>query len=136
MNFASRRRPRPGENVVPLINVVFLLLIFFMLTSTLRPPEATSVSLPTTTNERTNEGTDDAPRDVPVLVLDAAGRVGWDGRILSPAELPEVSGLEGLDEGLEIRADRDVPARVLLPLLERLDEAGVPHVELVTLRVR
>ncbi len=128
MNFAAQRRPRRSENVVPLINVVFLLLIFFMLTSTLRPPEATFVSLPTATGEDTG----DPERDVPVLALDATGRVVWDGQILSVAELQEVSAAEGL----EIRADRDVPARVLLPLLERLDEAGVPHVELVTRRVR
>lgn len=128
MNFTAQRRPRPPENVVPLINVVFLLLIFFMLTGTLRPPEAAQQELPTTASESTTA----TERERPVLVLDAAGRVEHAGRILSQAELRDWSAAEGL----EIRADRKVPARVLLPLLASLEQAGVPRVDLVTRRVR
>jgi biopolymer transport protein ExbD len=36
----GRARPRPrGESVVPMINVVFLLLIFFVMTATIVPPD-------------------------------------------------------------------------------------------------
>ena len=128
MKFAAQRRPRRSENVVPLINVVFLLLIFFMLTGTLRPPEATLLELPTTT---TGEAAH-PEHGVPVLALDSLGRIVWEDRMLSQAEVRELSA----PQGLELRADRDVPARVLLPLLAQLDQAGVPHVELVTRRVR
>lgn len=128
MNFATPRRTRPRENVVPLINVVFLLLIFFMLAGTLRPPEANPLQLPTTT--RGNPTQMQHPR--PVLALDAAGRVLREGRALSPSEIHSLSA----PNGLELRADRGVQARVLLPLLEALEEAGIGRLELVTRRVR
>lgn len=128
MIFESRRRKRASENVVPLINVVFLLLIFFMLTATLQPPEATVVDLPSVGAESARE----PGRDAPVLVLEATGRVSLAGRAVSVDALDELSA----PEGLEIRADRDVPARFLLPLLERLDAAGIPAVDLVTRRAR
>jgi len=128
VKFSAQRRPRRNENVVPLINVVFLLLIFFMLTSTLRPPEATSIELPTTASADATR----PDRNLPVLVLDSTGGIVWGDRMLSQTEVRKLSAAGGL----EIRADRDVPARVFLPLLEQLNEAGVPDIELVTRRVR
>lgn len=111
---------------MPLINVVFLLLIFFMLTGTLRPPEAMDVALPTVAGNQP-----DASRpDRPVLGLDPTGRIALNGRIVPLAALRRLDAREGI----EIRADREVPARILLDLLEHLDEAGVPHVDLVTRR--
>ncbi|WP_322867174.1 biopolymer transporter ExbD [Aquicoccus sp. G2-2] len=37
------RRPR-GEAILPMINVVFLLLIFFLMTAELAPPEPVAVA--------------------------------------------------------------------------------------------
>ena len=128
MNFATPRRTRPRENVVPLINVVFLLLIFFVLAGTLRPPEPNQLQLPTTTSGNPTR----MQHTLPVLALDAAGHVFRDGRSLSPSEIRSLRA----PDGLELRADRGVPARVLLPLLEALEEAGVARLELVTQRVR
>jgi len=129
VNFTRPRRRDPGENVVPLINVVFLLLIFFMLAGTLRPPEANRLQLPTTTRSHPDPPT---PQSRPVLALDAAGRVFRDGQSLSPSEVRSLRA----PDGLELRADRGVPAGILLPLLEALEEAGVERLELVTRRAR
>jgi biopolymer transport protein ExbD len=114
VEFASRRRPPLRENVVPLINVVFLLLIFFMLTATLRPADVIDVVLPQDARDAHQE-----PSDWPVLIVDADGRV-------DPEDLSQ------LGPNVELRADANVPARVLLPLLEALDRAGVAEVEVVT----
>ena len=47
MRLPRRSRARAtDENVVPLINIVFLLLVFFMLTGTLRPAEPFDVTPP------------------------------------------------------------------------------------------
>ena len=46
MNLRKRARPRPMINLTPLIDVVFLLLIFFMLTSTLVTVNALDILLP------------------------------------------------------------------------------------------
>ena len=45
MDFSGRQRTKQELNVAPLIDVVFLLLIFFMLASTFIKPEAIDLML-------------------------------------------------------------------------------------------
>lgn len=46
MDFAPpKRRPR-AESIVPMINVVFLLLIFFLMTAQIAPPDPFEVAPP------------------------------------------------------------------------------------------
>lgn len=49
MKFARRAREELDVNVTPLIDVVFLLLIFFMVSTTFNKPTHLSVDLPTAT---------------------------------------------------------------------------------------
>ena len=51
MKFARRSKPREGVNLTPLIDVVFLLLIFFMVTTTFKTESELSVDLPQASNE-------------------------------------------------------------------------------------
>ena len=46
IDFADHDRPRPKLNIAPLIDVVFLLLVFFMLASSFIEPTAIDVSMP------------------------------------------------------------------------------------------
>ncbi|MBL4543543.1 MAG: biopolymer transporter ExbD, partial [Rhodobacteraceae bacterium] len=46
MRLAAPRPTRPREPVVPMINVVFLLLIFFLMAAVIAPPEPFGVTLP------------------------------------------------------------------------------------------
>ncbi|PKQ03685.1 MAG: hypothetical protein CVT73_15000, partial [Alphaproteobacteria bacterium HGW-Alphaproteobacteria-12] len=71
---------RHFETLVPLINVVFLLLIFFLLAGTMTPAENVAVSLP--------EGTlNDREQDVPTtLIVEADGFV-WLGERVMDAKL-------------------------------------------------
>ena len=57
MDFATPVKRRTTESVVPMINVVFLLLIFFLMTSELAPPEPIEVTPP----EAEGESADKAP---------------------------------------------------------------------------
>ena len=61
------RRARRDDDLIPLINVVFLLLVFFMLTGTLRPPESRDIDLP-----RIEQGAE-ADGTPPTLTLDREG---------------------------------------------------------------
>jgi biopolymer transport protein ExbD len=141
VEFASRGSRRPTENVVPLINVVFLLLVFFMLTGTLSPPQPIEVEPPTAA------GTS-RPNGASQLLVAADGALALDGDSVSLDELvdrlhshlrPVPGPGPGPNEGyrerpspLEVRADHRVAARIFLPLLERLQDAGVSRVDLVT----
>lgn len=122
------RRPR-AESIVPMINVVFLLLIFFLMTSRLAPPEPFAVAPPTAP-----EGTE-LP-EMPVLYLSAAGEVGHEDQRGEAAIAAFVAAAgarrgQGEDSPPRLRADAGVEAAELARLLKALTEAGLSEVALV-----
>ena len=127
MDFASKQERRSAENVVPLINIVFLLLIFFMLAGSFRPVEPFAVELPGAPASETEP----PAREIPVLSVGASGELALDGRKLRAGELDASLAALSRDDSLQLRADAHLPARHLLPLLERLRDAGVAELDLV-----
>lgn len=80
MDFRSSRQPAPEVSLVPLVDVVFLLLLFFILTTTFRELDFFSVQL---AGEAAQE--EPGPAACAHLALDAAGEVYLEGRPL-PAD--------------------------------------------------
>jgi biopolymer transport protein ExbD len=122
MRFDAPRPVRPREPVVPMINVVFLLLIFFLMAASIAPPEPFAVTLPVAAGEDPG---------VPGEVL----FLGADGGLALGAARDEAvfAALAGHDGALEIRADAGLPAAALAALLPRLAAVGVAEATLVTL---
>lgn len=135
MHLPEPERRELGENLVPLINIVFLLLIFFMVAGAIQAFEALDVTPP--------ESTADAPpTDGDVLLVAADGRLALGERIFDRSELAdqlaerdastETDG-EVVDTSiLRVKADADTPSGTLLDVLEALREAGLDRVLLVT----
>ncbi|MFV0332582.1 MAG: ExbD/TolR family protein [Tropicimonas sp.] len=119
------RRPRrqPRENIVPMINVVFLLLIFFLMTAQIAPPEPFAVELPSS-----DAGTD--PASQTTLHIDATGLPGFQGLTGAPA-MELLIELREKDAPLRIRADARLEAARLAALLGELTEAGFFRVEIM-----
>ena len=116
-----RSEPRRSkENIVPMINVAFLLLVFFLMTAVIAPPEPAEVTLPLA------EGTAENSAEVH-LTLDAQGRLWRDG--VSSADLSNLAGGE-----VSLSADRGLPAADLARVLARLQASGVERVNLVVAR--
>lgn len=121
---APRPRPRP-ESVVPMINVVFLLLIFFMISSELVPAPPFDVRPPETAGE------DEAvPRTDGILFLSADGEIAW-GALRGDEAIQALAERDG-DTALELRADGAVPAIEVAVLLRRLAGLGITDVTLAT----
>lgn len=124
------RRPRaraPREGVVPMINVVFLLLVFFMMSATLAPPPALEVEPP-----RTGAAQDAPETGLPELAVDAGGTVGLaigGERLAGEAALARIEAEP--PRALSIRADRRLEAAALARLLTRIGAAGVETTFLV-----
>ena len=74
-----KRQPRNGYevNLTPLIDVVFLLLIFFMVTTTFTPESLLQVQLP----EADGQPVDETPEMIEVVV-NADGTFGVNGQVL------------------------------------------------------
>lgn len=119
-HITTRRGSRDG-NIVPMINVVFLLLVFFLMTAQITPPEPIDVRPPSSladTSEALPEG---------VLFIGADGSLAFESTRGEAVfdHLPT-------DAPLSIRADRDVDAQALAALLPRLAALGVSDVTLLT----
>lgn len=119
----SRSRPRQKpESIVPMINVVFLLLIFFMMTATITQPTPFDVAPPDA--QREGEVQEDS-----TLFVAADGRLGMNG-LLGNAVWSAL-GATQFEGPLTIRADAALPAKNLSGILSRLAELGVTSIELV-----
>lgn len=118
IRLATQKRARP-ESVVPMINVVFLLLVFFLMTAVLTPPEPFEVALPSA-DAPPGETSED------VLVVGASGE-------LALGAARDEAVFSALPAGpLKIRADASLDGADLARLVSRLRASGVTRVELVT----
>jgi len=124
MDFTQRRRPTRTENIVPMINVVFLLLIFFLMTAQITPPDSFEVILPKAVVAQSAEQSD-------ILLIAADGTLGY-GPNKGEAALQAITMRTNPDLPLLIRADTALPAKMLARLLPKLAALGITKVELAT----
>ncbi len=124
MDFSpTRTARRPAENIVPMINVVFLLLIFFLMSAQISAPVPFEVTPPTSSSN--------APADGPTeLNISADGALFFDG-IEGDAVWGELAALPD-GSNLLIRADSAFSAAELTRILLRLNEEGITSISLVT----
>lgn len=105
-------------DLTPLIDVIFMLLLFFILASTFSPP-VLQVMLPAAgTAERVE---DEATRLV--LTIDAAGGLY---HFQTPISVEEVASLlaAAADGPVELRVDRAAPFDAFVEVLDRVRAAG------------
>lgn len=123
-----RPTPRPrAEGTIALINVVFLMLIFFLVAGQIAAPIDRDVQL-VAADMTTARMPDDA------LVLHADGRTTWRGEETDPESFASAQAKTQPDSPLRILPDREVPARDLIALALALRAAGAQDVRLVTER--
>lgn len=127
MKFALPPRKPIRENVVPLINIVFLLLIFFMIAGHI---EQQNPVQPPVSKSRESE-----PVMEDILYLYADGTIAWKDQTYTLKTFrSEISDEKILTAGdkLMIRADQGRMANDFLLVLEILRSKGVRDVRLIT----
>ena len=124
MNFDAPARRKPPESIVPMINVVFLLLIFFLMTAEISPPDPLEVTPPTAALEDSSDG------EV-TLYIGANGTLAHD-TARGDAALRALFAAAATAPVLVIKADAAVPATTVAALLPRLAGAGFTDITLVT----
>lgn len=127
------RKTDSEERILPLINVVFLLLIFFMLAGRLTAAEPFDVAPPHSAAAGAPEAAvADRPREA-VILLAADGRLALDGAPLDVAALQAALGdrlAATPDLPVHLKADGDAEAAAVVALMERLRDAGVGRLQL------
>jgi biopolymer transport protein ExbD len=116
-----------GFNMTPMIDVVFLLIIFFLVSSHLAKQETQiEMALPTAAS-----ASDDAPAERPRLTINIAadGSYSLAGRPISADRLPEqfaaVREKEGGDVEVRIRGSRRAPYSAAEPIMVACTRAGI-----------
>lgn len=130
MKFPRSRRPRnEDERILPLTNIVFLLLIFFMLAGRLATPDPMPIEPPESESE-------DPARAQGVLVqMMTDDRVAIDGEVVPLAELAERVGRRqtGADgPQIRLKADGAAAATRVVAVMQQLHDAGVDELRLLT----
>lgn len=129
MRFEQPRRRNEEERILPLANIVFLLLIFFMLAGRLTQLDPFAIEPP----QSASEG--QAGRHELLVLIGTDGRLALEGETVDPAELGSAVAerLEQMDDGrVRIKADGRVDATRVVAIMELLREAGVERLELLT----
>ncbi len=116
MKFKRAMREELAINITPLIDVVFLLLIFFMVTTTFSRETRLLVNLP----EANAEAAESNPSQIEILVA-RDGSYSINGRVLVNSKI------ETLVQGLEIESTGDRTLPVLL-----IADAEATHQSVVT----
>jgi len=122
-----RRREMP-ENTIPLINVVFLLLIFFMLAGRLSQPEPFGVTPPRSASE------EQPGEQETVVYVNADGTVALGRAKLALDELPgALKAARGDSEKpVRLKADANADANRVIRVMESLKAAGITRVVVLT----
>lgn len=122
--------PRQRESTIALINVVFLMLIFFLIAGTLAPPMEADIRLIETVMAERSE-----PPHALFVTGDGELRAG--GRAVDPTSyVTSLKAESGEAEGIDVRlaADRELPAVRLIEIVRALRESGADKISIITER--
>ncbi len=130
MQFEGRRRTSHIPNLTPLIDIVFLLLVFFMLTSHFVKDEVINIDLP----EAESSDPLDEPKQIEVIINED-GELSIDSEIVTEDDLVVilVEKLKNQDEKVvRIRGDKQVDLEIAISAFDAARKAGAVGVDIVT----
>lgn len=133
MKLPRSRGEEPQLNLTSLIDVVFLLLIFFMVTTTFVPDAGLRLRLP----EAQAEARPAAERQPLEVMIDAGDNIYIGGETVSRAPAPlraRLSAIAGSDfeRGVRIRADGRASHQAVVAVMDATAALGFSRVDIVT----
>lgn len=133
MKFQRRVHEELQINLTPLIDVVFLLLIFFMVSTTFTRETQLSVNLP----EADGEALQDAPSQIEIAVSHD-GSYAVDGRILTGSDRATLmAALEEASQGsrdvaLILIADAEASHQSVVTAMDAIGQSGFSQLSIAT----
>lgn len=133
MNFRPRRAEEPEINLIPFIDVLLVVLIFLMLSTTYSKFTELQLTLPTADAEQMR----DRPKEV-VIAIAADGRYAVDKNPLEDRSVEAIaSALSGAapaggDSIVIISADAAAPHQAVVSAMEAARRAGLTQITFAT----
>lgn len=127
MEFIRPRKPSLSLDMAPLIDIVFQLLIFFMLSSSFATPSM-RLDLPKAVSQ------DEHPQEEILVSIDSAGEVYLNSR------KTELSTLRGelsreiqasAQKAVSVRGDKDMPYRYFVEVMDMARQAGAGKINIL-----
>ena len=134
MKFRSRRLEEPEINLIPFIDVLLVVLIFLMLSTTYSRYSELQINLPTADAERLKE----RPGEILVTVSAEGGyavnRNPLDGRSIEllSAALQQAAGAAASTAVVVVSADALTPHQSVINVLDAARRAGLPRLTFAT----
>lgn len=131
-------KSQSDDNLIPLINVVFLMLIFFMVAGQIQRSEPASIVVPDSVNDQTLEKQQDNPTE---LLITQAGALYLNGQLLPSEKLTQalVSSLTQTSNqdsfSVLVKADANLDVEQLQESLQKIKAAGILRITLITQKI-
>jgi len=136
MNFRSGNREDVELNITPLIDVVFLLLIFFMVSTTFERESEINITLPEASKELT-----EAKPDAISVAIDSRSRIYVNGRTLINSQLSTIKqaiyeALGNLtDVPIIISADAETNHQSVVKVMDAARQLGLVRITFATQKI-
>ena len=136
MNLQPGGEDEPEVNLTPLIDVVFLLLIFFMVSTTFEHQSRIQIELPEAT-----ASPEELEEESLEIVIDAQGRYFIGEEQVVNTELKTLKSAIGKalgDRGtvpVTIRADASTPHQAVITALDATSQLGLTQISLATSKI-
>ena len=137
MNLRPSPRKSPEVDITPLIDVVFLLLIFFMVSTTFERESQIMIELPEATAEPAT--TEDESLEI---VIDSEGRYFIGDKQVVNTELKTLKAAisktlgRDIEIPVTIRADANTPHQAVVRALDATSQLGLTQISLATSKIQ
>ena len=134
MMFRRQRRYHEGINLTPLIDVVFLLLIFFMVSTTFTRETRLEVELP----EAEGQARSEPDKTVIEILIDKEGSYAVNGNLLVNRKIDTIitalNQVSGADTSMPIliTADAQAPHRSVVTVMDAAGRLGFAKLNIST----
>lgn len=132
MRFHTKRRKMPSITIVSLIDILAILLIFFIVTTTFRDklPQL-QINLPESKSAAVSAS---EPKKTILLQIKGPDQITFDGKAVTATALPSaIRDAQKANPGCAItmQADKEAPFGTVVSVLDALQEAGIKNIPAV-----
>ena len=132
MRFHTKRRKMPSITIVSLIDILAILLIFFIVTTTFKDklPQL-QINLP---ESKSAASAASEPKKAVILQIKGPDQITLDGKPVTPAGIPAaIREVQKASPGCTItmQADKEAPFGTVVSVLDALQEAGIKNIPAV-----
>lgn len=134
MRFYTKKKRIPSITIVSLIDILAILLIFFIVTTTFRQKlSQLQINLPESTSATSSAATP-AKKNI-ILQIKSADNLTLDNKPVALDDLPEaIEEAQETDPDCKItmQADKDAPFGAVVKVLDALQSAGIKNIPTMT----